>query len=73
MKDRASEIDPLVVKYMVSEKIVEAIRILIDDEEQVELVCSLSYFGYSQFEMCKVALMLKNTKMRLAKNDSPGK
>ncbi len=67
------KIDSLTRKHSVTESTVKAVRTVIDDEEQVELICSLSDFGYSQYELCKVATMLKGADLRLIKNSEDHK
>ncbi len=62
------EIDPLGLKYPTTETIVEEIRIIIDNEEQVDLICSLSMYGYGPYELCKIAAVLGAADLRLARN-----
>ncbi len=62
------ELHPLGVEYPTTETLLGEIRIIIDNKEQVDLMCSLSMYGYGPYELCKIAAMLKAANLRLVRN-----
>lgn len=57
MKNK-TKIDPIAIKYMVTEDQVLDIRRIGLGEEQTELVCSMSSYGFRFYDIIKFGQML---------------